>query len=136
MLTKVTHKLVAEGGLCDVGISWRRKLSPVLENDQLFILHSDSNLMNEENEVKEIENNMDEGTKKKERQNQEYVDIWSKICRLVEDELVGSNQLQEVKRKQSDFESISADFESEILNHLLDELIDQLVCNPLKALQI
>ncbi|GAU28692.1 hypothetical protein TSUD_215990 [Trifolium subterraneum] len=115
-----------EEDLCDVDMSWRRKLSPVLENDQLFILHSDSNLKNEqENEVKEIENNMHEGSKK--RQNNECVDIWSKICKLVEDEFVGSTQLEEVKSKISDFESISADFESKILDELLDELIDQLV---------
>ncbi|WJX63598.1 hypothetical protein P8452_48463 [Trifolium repens] len=117
-----------EEDLCDVDMSWRRKLSPALENDQLCILHSDSNLkIEEENKVKEIENNMHEGSKKKERQNNECVDIWSKICKLVEDEFVGSSQLQEVKSKKSDFESISADFESEILDELLDELIDQLV---------
>lgn len=118
-------------------MSWRRKLSPELENnDQIFILRSDCNLMNEERKVKAIENNMHGGSKKKEKQRQECVDIWGEICRLVEDELVGSNQLQEFKRKQGDFESISADFESEIFDYLLDELIDQLVCNPLKALQI
>ncbi|XP_058763812.1 uncharacterized protein LOC131637246 [Vicia villosa] len=113
--------------LCDVAMSWRRKLSPVLENDQLYIQHSDSNLMNEEMEVEEIESNMHEGSKKKERRNNECVDIWSKICRLVEDELVGTNGLQEVKRKQSDFESLSADLEMELLDDLLDELIDQFV---------
>ncbi|XP_045786542.1 uncharacterized protein LOC123881841 [Trifolium pratense] len=114
-----------EEDLCDdVDMSWRRKLSPVLENDQLFTLHSDSNLKNEEkNKDNEIENNMHEGSK---RQNNECVDIWSKICKLVEDEFVG-NQLKEVKCKKSDFESISADFESEILDELLDEIIDQLV---------
>ncbi|CAL5189657.1 unnamed protein product [Lathyrus oleraceus] len=115
-----------EEDLCDVAMSWRRKLSPVLENDKLYIQHSDSNLMNEEMEVEEIENNVHEGSKKKERQNNECVDIWSKICRLVEDELVGSN-LQERKRRQSEFESLSADLESEILDDLLDELIDQFV---------
>lgn len=107
-------------------MSWRRKLSPVLENDKLYIQHSDSNLMDEEMEVEEIENNVHEESKKKERQNNECVDIWSKICRLVEDELVGSN-LQERKRRQSEFESLSADLESEILDDLLDELIDQFV---------
>ncbi|CAK8537793.1 unnamed protein product [Lathyrus sativus] len=118
-----------EEDLCDVAIGWRRKLSPVLENDQLYIQHCDSNLMNEEEmEVEEIENNMHEGSKKKERQksqNNECVDIWSKICRLVEDEL------PDVKRKQSDFESLSADLESEILDDMLDELIDQFVTSCL-----
>lgn len=83
--------------------------------------------MNEEMEVEEIESNMHEGSKEKERQNNECVDIWSKICRLVEDELVGSNGLQEVKRKQSDFDGLSADLELVILDDLLDELIDQFV---------
>ncbi|AES98648.1 hypothetical protein MTR_5g071090 [Medicago truncatula] len=115
-----------EEDLCDVDMSWRRKLSPVLENDQLFILHSDSNFMNEEeSKVKEIENNLNEGSRKKERHNNECVDIWIKICKLVDDELV--SELHEVKRKQNDLENISADFELEILDELLDEVIDQFV---------
>jgi len=128
LLTNYIYKHVAEEDLCDVDMSWRRKLSPVLENDQLFILHSDSNFMNEEErKVEEIENNLNEGSKKKERHNNECVDIWIKICKLVDDELVGSNQLHEVKRKQNDLENISADFELEILDELLDEVIDQFV---------
>ncbi|XP_061347134.1 uncharacterized protein LOC133292715 [Gastrolobium bilobum] len=119
-----------------VSMSWRRKLSPELENDQLFTLHSNSNLMIEEGKVKAIENNKHEESKKKEKQSQEYVDIWGEICRLAEDELVGSSQLEERTKKQGDFESVSADFESEIFDHLLNELIDQLVENPLKALQL
>lgn len=121
-------------------MGWRRKLSSELENDQHFVLDSDSdsNLMNEERNVNAIENNVNEGSKKKEKIKQECLDIWGEICKLVEDELVGSNQLQEVKRKQCDIEleEICEDFESEIFDHLLDEVIDQLVVNPLKVLQI
>ncbi|XP_027368439.1 uncharacterized protein LOC113874417 [Abrus precatorius] len=118
-----------------VGMSWRRKLSPELENDQLFILHCDKNLIIEDKKVKAIENNKHEGSKEKEKQSRECIDIWGEICRLVEDEL-RSSQLEGGVRKQSDFENINADFESEIFDHLLNELIEQLVENPLKALQL
>lgn len=128
--------LVAEVDFCGDDMNWRRKLSPELENDQHFILHSDGIFMNEERKINEIENSKHEGPKNKEKQSQEFVHIWGEICRLVEDELVRSNQLQEVMRKQGDFGSISADLESEIFDHLLNELVDQLVGNPLKALQL
>ncbi|TKY56477.1 hypothetical protein E2542_SST20922 [Spatholobus suberectus] len=118
-----------------VDTSWRRKLSPELENEQLHVLHCDSNLMIEEMKVNTIEDNKHEGLKRKDKQSQECVDIWGEICRLVEDEL-GSNKLEEGLRKQSDFESVCADCESEIFDHLLYELIDQLIGNSLKALQL
>ncbi|KAK7300938.1 hypothetical protein RJT34_11791 [Clitoria ternatea] len=119
-----------------VGVSWRRKLSPELENDQIYVLHCDSNLMAEERKVKAIENNKHEVAKKKVKQGQESLNIWGEICKLVEHE-IGSNLLDDgMKKKQGDFESISADFESEIFDHLLNELIDQLVGNPLEALQL
>ncbi|OIW16506.1 hypothetical protein TanjilG_32176 [Lupinus angustifolius] len=120
---------------CVVGSGWRRKLSPELENDQLFSLNSDSNLIIEERKVK-TKNNNNERSMKKEKQNQECVHIWGEICRLVEYELVGSNHLKEEMRKQSDLASISADFESEIFDELLNDMIDQLVGNPLKTLQL
>ncbi|KAE9615146.1 hypothetical protein Lal_00048139 [Lupinus albus] len=120
---------------CGVGLGWRRKLSPELEKDQLFSLNSDSNLIIEERKVK-TKNNNNERSKKKEKQSQECVNIWGEICRLVEDELVGSNHLKEEMRKQSDLASISADFESEIFDELLNDLIDQFVGSPLKTLQL
>ncbi|KAG4954978.1 hypothetical protein JHK87_040572 [Glycine soja] len=112
-----------------VDTSWRRKLSPELENEQL------DNLMIEEMKVNTIEDNKHEGSKKNEKQSQECVDIWGEICRLVEGEL-GSNKLEEGLWKQDDIESVCAGFESQIFDHLLYELIDQLVGNPLKALQL
>ncbi|CAL0307744.1 unnamed protein product [Lupinus luteus] len=120
---------------CGVGLGWRRKLSPELENEHLFSLNSDINLIIEERKVK-TENNNNERSKKKEKQNEECVHIWGEICRLVEDELVGSNPLKEEIRKQSDLASISADFESEIFDELLNDMIDQLVGSPLKTLQL
>ena len=118
------------------GLSWRRKLSQELEHEQ-HVLHSDSNLLVGEGKVKTIENNKHERSKKKENQSQEYVDIWGEICRLVEDDLLGLNQMEVAgMRKQGDLDRIGADFESEIFYHLLNELIDQLVSNPLETLQL
>nr|KYP40664.1 hypothetical protein KK1_037986 [Cajanus cajan] len=103
--------------------SWRRKLSSELENEQLYC---DNNMVNEEMKVNTIENNKHEGSKRKEKQSHECADIWVEICRLVDDEL-GSNKFDEGLRKQGNFESVCVDFESEIFDHLLYEVIDQLV---------
>ncbi|KAL2317490.1 hypothetical protein Fmac_031366 [Flemingia macrophylla] len=124
--------VVAEVDCFGVDISWRKKLSPELENDQLY---SDSNMTIEETKVNTIENNKYEGSKRKEKQSHGCVDIWVEICRLVDDELRSNKLDKELRsREQGDFESVCVDFESEIFDHLLHELIDQLVVNPLKAL--
>lgn len=117
-------------------LSSRRKLTPELENDRLLLLRSDGNLMIDERKVKvkTIENNNYEGSKKKEKNGKEYVDIWGGVCRLVEDELGGSNQINAWMNKQSDLESICADFESEIFDQLLNELIDQFVGHSFTSL--
>jgi len=117
-----------------VDTSWRRKLSPELENEQLDDLHCDSNLMIKERKVNTIEDNKNEGSKKSEKQSQECIDIRGEICMLVEGEL-GSNRLEGGLWKQGDIESVCADFESQIFYHMLHEFIDQLVGDPLKALQ-
>ncbi|XP_014504210.1 uncharacterized protein LOC106764439 [Vigna radiata var. radiata] len=112
-----------------VDTSWRRKLSPELENDKLCVLNCDSNMMIEEM-------NKLEGSKRTEKQSQDCVDIWGEICRLVEGEME-SNKLETGLKKQGDFECLCADFESEIFDQLLQEFIlDQLAGNPLKALQL
>jgi len=130
------HKPVVDVDSFGVDTSWRRKLSPELENDKLCVLNCDSNMMiEEEMKVNTIENNKHEGSKRKEKQSQDGVDIWGEICRLVEGEL-GSNELETGMKKQGDFESLCADFESEIFDQLLHEFIDQLAGNPLKALQL
>ncbi|RZC26279.1 uncharacterized protein LOC114396621 [Glycine soja] len=118
----------------EMDTSWRRKLSPELENEQLDDLHCDSNLMIKERKVNTIEDNKNEGSKKSEKQSQECIDIRGEICMLVEGEL-GSNRLEEGLWKQGDIESVCADFESQIFYHMLHEFIDQLVGDPLKALQ-
>ncbi|KAG4923626.1 hypothetical protein HKD37_18G049794 [Glycine soja] len=110
-----------------VGLSARRKLSPKLDNDQHLPVRSDGNLMiDDESKVEAIDNNKHEGSKKKEMNGQEYIDIWVEVCRIVEDELAESNKIHIWTNKQGDLGSISADFESEIFDHLLNELVDQL----------
>ncbi|RDX75777.1 hypothetical protein CR513_44308, partial [Mucuna pruriens] len=109
-----------------VGLSSRRKLSPKLENDQHLVEHSDGNLMTDERKDKAIEKNKYEGSKKKEKSEQEYLEIWDEVCRIVEDELGAPNQIHIWTNKQGDLGNINADFESEIFDHLLNELVDQL----------
>ncbi|KAF1889421.1 hypothetical protein Lal_00024746 [Lupinus albus] len=101
-------------------LGWRRKVSPELENGQHFILNSNSNLTTTTKTTMK--------SQRKKRSKGKRV--------LVEDKLVGPNQLKAEMEKQSDLESIGADFESEIFDHLLNELIDQLLGNPLKTWQL
>ncbi|KAI4318196.1 hypothetical protein L6164_025993 [Bauhinia variegata] len=116
-----------ESDSCVPGLSSRRKLSAELENEQKSLLLSDGNL-----EKKKYDGS---NSKRKENNNaQEYIEIWSEVLRLVEDDLVGSKGIEARVWKQGDSLNLSADFESEILDHLLDEFIDQLVGDPLKSL--
>ncbi|XP_057726698.1 uncharacterized protein LOC130942039 [Arachis stenosperma] len=111
-----------------VDLNWRRKLTPELENEKQHVLHSDSDillLLEEEKLNLATENNKH---KMKQRHNNDYEDVWGQICKLVEHDLFGSNQIEaERTRKQGEIENITADFESQIFCHLLNELIDQLV---------
>ncbi|XP_068337138.1 uncharacterized protein [Pyrus communis] len=68
------------------------------------------------------------GSKKKEFHRAKHIGMWSEICRLTEAELIGSNWILQNKGMWS-FEGtsagIGADFESQILGQLLDEIVDQ-----------
>jgi len=126
-LLGIANELIAVVHSFAVGLSARRKLSPKLDNDQHLPVRSDGNLMiDDESKVEAIDNNKHEGSKKKEMNGQEYIDIWVEVCRIVEDELAESNKIHIWTNKQGDLGSISADFESEIFDHLLNELVDQL----------
>ncbi|KAB2616546.1 lisH domain-containing protein-like [Pyrus ussuriensis x Pyrus communis] len=75
------------------------------------------------------------GPKKKEFHRAKHIGMWSEIYRLTEAELVGSNWI--IKNKGTwNFEAISAgigaDFESQILGQLLDELVDQFADFPME----
>ncbi|CAJ2640296.1 unnamed protein product [Trifolium pratense] len=107
-----------------VGLSSRRKLTPELENNKHILMRSDDNLMIDEKKDKAIEE-----SKKREKHNyKEYIDIWGEACKLVEDELAGSkNQVHAWMNQESNLGSVCADFESEIFDQLLNEVISQLV---------
>ncbi|XP_020216233.1 uncharacterized protein LOC109799971 [Cajanus cajan] len=118
-----------ERELCGtVDLSSRRKLSPKLESDQHIPVNSDDNLVIDEKKDKAIDNNnnKNEGSKKKEKKVQDYIDICSEVCRIVDDELAASNQKHIWTNKQGDLGGISADLESEIFDYLLNELVDEL----------
>ncbi|PQP96213.1 uncharacterized protein Pyn_02299 [Prunus yedoensis var. nudiflora] len=74
------------------------------------------------------------GSRKKEFHSGKHIEMWGEICRLAEDELVGSNWIIQNKGSwnQAGSAGIGADFESQILGQLLDELVDQFVDSPLK----
>ncbi|KAL5077187.1 hypothetical protein RYX36_016171 [Vicia faba] len=106
-----------------VGSISRRKLTPELEKGKHILMRCDDNLMVDENKDKEIEKNKCEETKKKEKKMKEYIGIWGEASKLVEDELAGSKkQLVDAWIKEQ-----CADFESEIFNQLLNEVVSELV---------
>lgn len=65
------------------------------------------------------------GSKKKEFDSQDP-QMWEQICRMTEAELFSSNWLQRGIWKHENFEGIDANFESQILGQLLDEVVDQI----------
>lgn len=103
----------------------RRKLSPELENHKQQSARKDSNLIGDELKTKKVEGKY-HGAKKKECQSQNYVDMWDEISRLTGAELVGSNWVYRRMWKHEDFEDIGVNFELEIVDQLLDELVGQL----------
>ncbi|MED6137403.1 hypothetical protein PIB30_064743 [Stylosanthes scabra] len=113
-----------------VDLNWRRNLSPQLENEQQHAPHSDSDilLLLEEEKLKANENNKHDMLKKTENQrHNDYDHIWSQICKLVEQDLFGLDQIKAARMRKCEIENICADFESQIFCYLLNELIDQLV---------
>lgn len=78
--------------------------------------------MIDESKDKEIGKNKREGSKKKEKNVNEYIEIWGEACKLVEDELGGSkNQVVAWMKEQC------GDFESEIFDQMLNEVVSELV---------
>ncbi|XP_050368224.1 uncharacterized protein LOC126786436 [Argentina anserina] len=72
------------------------------------------------------------GTKKKEYQTAEYFAILDEICSLTEAELVGSNWSvnKGIWNNHEGSAGIAADFESQILGQLIEELVDQFADFP------
>jgi hypothetical protein len=115
--------IISESGMADS--KSRRKLSPELENHKQQSPRKDSDLIGDELQTKKVEGKY-HGTKKKECMSQNYVDMWGEIGRLTGAELVGSNWVYRGMWKHESFEGIGANFELEILDQLLDELVGQL----------
>ncbi|KAH7542241.1 hypothetical protein FEM48_Zijuj02G0052500 [Ziziphus jujuba var. spinosa] len=93
----------------------RRKLSSEIEKEDQPRSRKDDNLIHEEGKLQG-----NEGKKCGSSQ------MWEEVCRLTEAELFGSNWLQRGVWKYENFEGIDANFESHILNQLLEEVVDQI----------
>ncbi|KAM1695066.1 hypothetical protein ACFX15_028694 [Malus domestica] len=154
--TSIATKMVGKKTICDVLTNVESEfssedLSPVsildcgqfLVDPEVLSSEEDSSLANSCKEngpngdarrTKTRENKC-LGSKKKEFQRAKHIGMWSEICRLTEAELVGSNWI--IKNKGMwNFEGISAgigaDFESQILGQLLDELVHQIADFPME----
>ncbi|KAF5470435.1 hypothetical protein F2P56_010949 [Juglans regia] len=108
----------------------RRKLSPELENCKQPSPGKDTTLIGDEPRTKKIEGKY-QGTKKKaDCHSENYEEMWVEILRLTGAELVGSNWEYRGMGNHGDLEAISANFELEILDQLLVELVGQLARHP------
>lgn len=92
----------------------RRKLSPEPErNECQSQQRNDDNLMI-----------LDDPKRKKDCRNQDYINTCDQICKMVEAEILDSNWPARGNfLRHQDFEDIFADFESQILERLLHELV-------------
>ncbi|KAJ7964199.1 transcriptional regulator ATRX-like isoform X2 [Quillaja saponaria] len=113
-------------GSCSAKFNSRRILSPELDNDKNISPRINDNLIINERKMKAIEFSKNYGTKKKVKHIQKNMNMWGEICRVAEDELIGSNWIDRAMSKQDDLESITSDFELEILHQILNEVIDEL----------
>lgn len=103
-------------------------MSSEIEKCELPCPRKDHNLMHAETKTEANEGKYCGSTKKKECESQDYSPMWDKICSLTEEQLAGSNWLQSRGNgwNHQDFEGIVANFESQILGQLLEEVVDQI----------
>ncbi|KAJ9146808.1 hypothetical protein P3X46_029033 [Hevea brasiliensis] len=114
----------------------RRKLSSTLHDyDDLSEQNEDNNFIGEDHPNSKRKEEACGGLRKKIRNAQHFLNMWSEICKLAEAQLLESNSTYEKIWKSKDVEDIGADLGMQILDQLLEELVDQL-CLPGKNLNL
>ncbi|KAJ4850242.1 hypothetical protein Tsubulata_050482 [Turnera subulata] len=106
----------------------RRKLSTELDNHSR---HIDDNSINDDRYSKRKEDICRQSGKKS-CHSQEDSNMWEEICRVAETELLqSSNWIHRGSSKVEDLVGICTDFEKQIFDELLEELMDQfrLICH-------
>lgn len=118
----ITHNRISDSV---VDSNSRRKLSPEPENNECRSpRRSDDNLMILDDLKSKKAAGKCVGSRKKDCCNQDYLNACDQICRMVEAEIPESNWLPRGNiLKHQDCEDIFADFESQILEQLLHELV-------------
>lgn len=103
----------------------RRKLSPEPErNECQSQQRNDDNLMILDDPKRKKAEGKCVGSRKKDCRNQDYINTCDQICKMVEAEILDSNWPARGNfLRHQDFEDIFADFESQILERLLHELV-------------
>ncbi|KAL5580732.1 hypothetical protein UlMin_013174 [Ulmus minor] len=119
---------ISEEGSSLTSSSSRRKLSLEIDNFEPPCPRKDDNLMGEERKI-ETKPSRCLGSKKKQCHGEES--MWDEICKLNEAELFGSNWVPRSMWDHEDLQGIDADFESQIIGQLLEELVDQLNCHSM-----
>ncbi|OMO84369.1 hypothetical protein CCACVL1_10862 [Corchorus capsularis] len=107
------------------GSNSRRKLSPELENYGCKSPANDGDcLIEDDSRVKDVIEGQNLESRNKVCQSEVNLECWDPICRMIEAEVAKSSWLCS---KNEEFEDITANFESNILDQLLDELVLQLL---------
>lgn len=103
----------------------RRKLSPEPErNECQSQQRNDDNLMILDDPKRKKAEGKCVGSRKKDCRNQDYINTCDQVCKMVEAEILDSNWPARGNfLRHQDFEDIFADFESQILERLLHELV-------------
>ncbi|KAE8729426.1 Zinc finger family protein [Hibiscus syriacus] len=103
------------------GLNPRRKLSPDLENYECKPPCNDGNLMEDGGRA----DNIEVGSISKDGHCERNLEGWDAICRVIEAEVAAKSSWLCSKSNNEELEDITADFGSNILDQLLDEIVIQ-----------
>ncbi|THG06676.1 uncharacterized protein LOC114287211 [Camellia sinensis] len=111
------------------GSNFRRKLSAELENFEQSPPSPCKPSTSSSSDVqrRKLIHGKCHGSKKKDYQRGNYVEMWNESCKMAEEAMMESNWVYRELWKVEDFKGVGVEFGLQILETLLGELVDQLV---------
>ncbi|KAF5930805.1 hypothetical protein HYC85_031678 [Camellia sinensis] len=111
------------------GSNFRRKLSAELENFEQSPPSPCKPSTSSSSDVqrRKLIHGKCHGSKKKDYQRGNYVEMWNESCKMAEEAMMESNWVYRELWKIEDFKGVGVEFGLQILETLLGELVDQLV---------
>ncbi|XP_042487593.1 uncharacterized protein LOC122067815 [Macadamia integrifolia] len=121
---------ISEEGVKPRGSNSRRKLSAeLLKSDECPSQHLPRISISEDRKSRGTNRN-DSESEKAICHTQDNVELWGGICKLAEENLVGSNWISKEMSKLEEFEEIGIEFGLQIVDQLVNEIIDELCRLP------